>query len=125
MSDVRENAIAAACEVLDFLADGWVVRIVGVLAREPHRYSALWRAVDGIPKTTLSKIVRRLERDGLVVRTVFSTMPPQVEYALTPLGRTVVEPMIALTEWAERNGARIQKCRERFERPPLCWPRAA
>lgn len=105
-----------AREILDLVGDKWSVYIVSVLGAGPRRFSELKRTIDGISQRMLTLTLRGLERDGLVTRTVHPTVPPSVEYALTPLGRTLIAPVMALVGWAEKNRARIRQAREKFDR---------
>ncbi|HEX8953969.1 MAG TPA: helix-turn-helix domain-containing protein [Polyangia bacterium] len=105
-----------AREILDRVGDKWSVYIVAVLGGDgPRRFSELKRTIDGISQRMLTLTLRGLERDGLVTRTVHPTVPPSVEYALTPLGKTLVAPVMALVGWAEKNRARIRQAREKFD----------
>ena len=87
--------------VLDRLADKWVVLILGLLAESPRRFNALRREIEGVSQKVLSQTLKRLERDGLVARQAFPTVPVTVEYSITPLGRTLSETVEALARWAE------------------------
>lgn len=100
--------------VLDQLGDKWTTLTVIVLAQRPHRFSALQRAIPDISKRMLTQTLRDLQRDGLVDRSVFATNPPSVEYRLTDLGESLLEPLAALVTWAERSQARIADARARF-----------
>jgi DNA-binding HxlR family transcriptional regulator len=102
-------------EVLNRVGDKWSVQIVSMLGDEPRRFSALRRGIEGISQRMLTLTLRGLERDGLVTRTVFPTVPPSVEYALSPLGRTLLEPVQALGEWAQKNREQIHAARTRFD----------
>lgn len=98
-----EDVFSEACgtrRVLDLLADKWTVLIVAALSGGERRYGELQRKVQGISAKVLTQALRRLERDGLVSRKPHATVPPRVEYALTALGRTLVEPLTALCSWA-------------------------
>lgn len=64
----------------------------------------------------LTQTLRSLERDGLVTRTVFPEVPPRVEYALTPLGRTLIEPLDAITKWAETHVLEIERAQQQYDR---------
>src|SRR5512147_1722292 len=100
---VPEDVFNEACgtrRVLGLLADRWTVLIVSALSAGPLRYGALRRRVEGISAKVLTQALRRLERDGLLSRDARATVPPQVEYALSPLGRTLVEPLTGLCRWA-------------------------
>lgn len=106
----------AVREVLNRVGDKWSVFIVGLLGDGPRRFSELRRAVDGISQRMLTLTLRGLERDGLVTRKVYATVPPRVDYALTPLGHTLLEPVQALARWAQEHRAEIQGARDRFDR---------
>jgi len=79
------------------------------------RFNELRRTIGGISQRMLTLTLRGLERDGLVTRTVFPTIPPRVDYALTPLGRDLLQPVSALGAWALRNQAKIARAREQFD----------
>ena len=81
----------------------------------PMRFNELRRSIGGISQRMLTLTLRGLERDGLVTRTVFPTIPPRVDYALTPLGRDLLQPVSALGDWATRNQAKIARAREQFD----------
>jgi len=82
--------------VLDRIADKWTALIIQVLAHGTKRYAALQREIGGISQKMLTQTLRSLERDGLVQRRVHPVVPPKVEYSLTRLGRTLIEPLHAL-----------------------------
>ncbi|MEM1331952.1 MAG: helix-turn-helix domain-containing protein, partial [Actinomycetota bacterium] len=103
-------------DILDLVASKWSALIIGKLEEEPHRFGRLRRAIPGITQKMLTQTLRRLEHDGLVHREVLAQMrPPQVEYSLTDLGRTVTEPLAAMREWTEQHLADVQSARRRFE----------
>jgi DNA-binding HxlR family transcriptional regulator len=102
-------------ELLARVGDKWSVLVVSLLGGGPMRFSALRRVVDGISQKMLTQTLRALERDGFVTRTVYPTTPPQVEYALTPLGRDLLVPVGALADWARKNQARVDEARRRFD----------
>ncbi|WP_210530065.1 winged helix-turn-helix transcriptional regulator [Rubellimicrobium arenae] len=89
--------------VLDRLADKWVLLVLGRLTEGPMRFNHLRREIEGVSQKVLSQTLKRLERDGLVTRQAFPTVPVTVEYAITPLGRTLSETAQALARWAETN----------------------
>lgn len=89
--------------MLDRLADKWALLVLDRLDGGPVRFNHLRRDVRGISQKVLSQTLKRLERDGLVDRTVHPTVPVSVEYALTPLGRTLTETVAAFAHWAEHN----------------------
>ncbi|MCO6051640.1 helix-turn-helix transcriptional regulator [Mesorhizobium sp. RP14(2022)] len=102
-------------EILDQIGDKWTTLILLTLAAQPQRFSQLMRAVPDISKRMLTQTLRNLERDGMVERTVFPTKPPSVEYALSPLGRSVLVPLGALVAWADSHHAAIKAARREFD----------
>ena len=105
----------AISAVLARIGDKWSVLIVGRLGQGPTRFSDLKRSVGGISQRMLTLTLRGLERDGLVTRTIYSTVPPRVEYALTPLGRSLLEPVNALADWALKHKQQIAEARDRYD----------
>ena len=113
-------------DVLVRIGDKWSVLVVARLGEGPVRFNELRRSIGGISQRMLTLTLRGLERDGLITRTVFPTIPPRVDYALTPLGRDLLNPVSALGAWAIRNQAKIARAREQFDgncaasgKPPL------
>lgn len=102
--------------VLAKIGDKWSVLIVMILAQGPRRFNELKRLVAGISQRMLTLTLRGLERDGLVTRTVFPTIPPRVDYALTDLGHSLCGPVTALGRWADENGDVMAAAREAFDR---------
>lgn len=102
-------------DVLDRIGDKWSTLILVTLANGPHRFSAVQRTIPDISKRMLTQTFRDLERDGLIARTVFPTKPPSVEYRLTPLGETILEPLTVLVGWAERSHAAIKNARLAYD----------
>jgi len=105
----------AISDVLARVGDKWSVLVVTRLGSGAMRFNELRRAIGGISQRMLTLTLRGLERDGLATRTVFPTIPPRVDYALTPLGRDLLQPVSALGEWATRNQAKIARAREKFD----------
>jgi DNA-binding HxlR family transcriptional regulator len=105
----------AVSEVLARVGDKWTVLVVATLGDGPKRFNELRKALGSISQRMLTLTLRALERDGLVTRTVFPTVPPRVEYALTRLGRSLLEPVSALSLWARKNRAAIEDARRRFD----------
>lgn len=103
-------------EVLDRVGDKWSVLVIVLLGQRTHRFNELHRAVEGISQRMLTLTVRALERDGLVSRTVYATVPPRVDYQLTELGRTLLVPLDALHAWAVTHRGDIQAAREKHVR---------
>src|SRR5271154_4467447 len=100
--------------IIDHLADKWAVLIVSRLASGTLRFAELRRAVDGISQKMLASTLRDLERDGLVKRKLYASVPPKVEYSLTPLGDSLVHKVEELCGWAETNANLVLKAREEF-----------
>ncbi|MDX6807647.1 helix-turn-helix domain-containing protein [Terrihabitans sp. PJ23] len=105
----------AVSGVLSRIGDKWSVLIVMLLSTGPRRFSELKRAIGGISQRMLTLSLRGLERDGLVKRTVFPTVPPRVDYELTDLGRSLCEPVQAIGTWAFENYAEIERARARYD----------
>jgi DNA-binding HxlR family transcriptional regulator len=101
-------------ELLDRVGDTWTVLVVLSLGEQPQRFRVLLRAVTGISQRMLTVTLRALERDGLVARRVFDTKPPAVEYRLTPLGHSLLQPISQLTQWALANQQLVLRARARF-----------
>jgi len=100
--------------VLDRIGDRWTALIVGLLEDGPRRFSEI-RDATGITGKVLTQTLRALERDGLVTRTAYPVIPPRVDYALTPLGMTLREPLAAIRDWAETNVHAIIRARLVFD----------
>jgi DNA-binding HxlR family transcriptional regulator len=111
----KHDSCVAVREVLNRVGDKWSVFIVQFLADGPKRFSELRRTIDGISQRMLTLTLRGLERDGLVTRTVFPTIPPRVEYELTELGRTLRKPIQTLAKWAQDNREQIQLARNHYD----------
>jgi DNA-binding HxlR family transcriptional regulator len=105
----------AISDVLARVGDKWSVLVVSKLGEGPLRFNELRRSIGGISQRMLTLTLRGLERDGLITRTVFPTIPPRVDYALTALGRDLLVPVSALGAWAVRNQPKIAEARERFD----------
>jgi DNA-binding HxlR family transcriptional regulator len=102
--------------ILDRIGDRWTVLIIGVLGQGDARFSELRRRVAGISQKMLTQTLRGLERDGLVLRTVYPEVPVRVEYALTDAGRTLLEPLLALQEWAIEHLADVSASQDAYDR---------
>jgi DNA-binding HxlR family transcriptional regulator len=102
--------------VIDHLADKWAVLIIGRLANGTMRFAELRRAVDGISQKMLTVTLRDLERDGLVNRKLYASVPPKVEYSLTPLGASLSDKAEDLCRWAEANAEQIVRARDNFDK---------
>ena len=101
--------------VLDQISDKWSTLLILTLSESPHRFGALRRALPDISQRMLTQTLRDLQRDGMVSRHVHPTVPPSVEYRLTPLGQSFLTPLEGLIHWAEAHFGAIEKARESFE----------
>ncbi|EWY40080.1 MarR family transcriptional regulator [Skermanella stibiiresistens SB22] len=102
-------------DVLDQLGDKWSTLILVTLGGRPHRFGELRREIADISQRMLTQTLRDLQRDGLISRHVFPTQPPSVEYRLTPLGQTLLDPLAGLIRWAETNHREIGRARRAFD----------
>ncbi|MDQ1135786.1 DNA-binding HxlR family transcriptional regulator [Microbacterium sp. SORGH_AS 1204] len=98
-------------DILERVGDKWSILVVAALARQPYRFRALQRDIEGISQRMLTLTLQRLERDGLITRTVIDMRPPRVEYALTATGQSLTVPLRALADWAEEHRATITASR--------------
>jgi DNA-binding HxlR family transcriptional regulator len=105
----------AVSDVLARVGDKWTVLVVSTLGGGPKRFNELRRALGSISQRMLTLTLRGLERDGLVTRTVFPTIPPRVDYELTKLGRSLLDPVSELGSWARKNRPAIQNARQQFD----------
>ena len=105
----------AVSEVLARVGDKWTVLVVSTLGDGAKRFNELRKALGSISQRMLTLTLRGLERDGLVTRTVLPTNPPRVDYELTKLGRSLLEPVSELGLWARKNRPAIAQARERFD----------
>jgi len=101
--------------ILSRVGDKWTVLVVRELGDGPKRFSEIKRALGSISQKMLTTTLRGLERDGFVSRTVFATVPPRVDYALTPLGRDLLKPVGALGRWALDNAERVERAQRAFD----------
>ena len=103
-------------DLLDRIGDKWTVLVLGELGKQGVcRFTELRKRLSGVSEKMLTQTLRALERDGLVRRTVYPVVPVRVEYALTPLGETLREPLKALTEWSTLHIAEVLAARERYD----------
>ena len=110
-----EGDCRAVASVLARIGDKWSVLVIMTLDDGPKRFNEIKRKIDGISQRMLTLTLRGLERDGLVTRTVFPTIPPRVDYELTDLGRGLSKPVLALGQWALQHQTQIQDARMRFD----------
>jgi DNA-binding HxlR family transcriptional regulator len=114
----QPNVLDQNCEsrqALDRIADKWTCLVVYALADGPRRHGELRRAIQGISQKMLTQTLRSMERDGLVQRTVIDVIPPHVDYALTPLGQTIITPLVAICQWAMEHLPELQAARARSQ----------
>jgi DNA-binding HxlR family transcriptional regulator len=102
-------------EILDRVADKWSLLVISLLADRSRRFTEIKAEIDGISQRMLTLTLRRLERDGLVLRTVHPVVPPRVDYELTPLGTTLIGPIEALVQWVVDHTAEIAEARAAYE----------
>lgn len=105
----------ALAQVLDRVGDKWTVMVVGTLSGGPQRFNTILRSIGGVSHRMLTLTLRGLERDGLVTRTMYPTIPPKVEYELTELGSSLIEPLMALSAWGRKHRPAIEEARERYD----------
>lgn len=120
-SPVEPDAYLKGCAsrtVLEVIANKWTHLIVCALRDGPMRFGELRRRLDGVTQKTLTQTLRALERNGLVTRTMFPTIPPRVDYELTDLGRSVGGLLDAILSWSEDHSAEITAARERYDADP-------
>ncbi|GGR26577.1 winged helix-turn-helix transcriptional regulator [Agromyces mediolanus] len=111
----RNPSSTVVREVLSRVGDKWSLLIVGTLHDGPLRFTEVQRRIDGISHRVLTETLRGLERDGLVSRRVYPEIPPRVEYAVTPLGRSLAEPVLALIDWATARHDDIAAARAAYD----------
>jgi DNA-binding HxlR family transcriptional regulator len=117
-ADGRYDVLAAACptrQVINRIGDRWSLLVLYALDGGTLRFQELRRAVEGVSQKMLTQTLRLLERDGLVRRQVYATVPPRVEYSLTPLGRSLAGHIAGIREWAYANMTGIEAARAEFD----------
>ncbi|EFH87714.1 winged helix-turn-helix transcriptional regulator [Ktedonobacter racemifer] len=115
---VEEPIIRPDCRTrrgLELIADQWTMLVIVALRGETRRFSQIHAHIQGISKKMLTQTLRGLERNGLVKRVVYPVIPPMVEYSLTPLGRTLIEPIWALREWSEQYIEEVEQKRADYD----------
>jgi DNA-binding HxlR family transcriptional regulator len=112
--DTSNDNCQAVAETLDRIGDKWTVLVVGALEQGPLRYNEIQRAIDGISQRMLTLTLKELERDGLVNRTMYPTIPPRVDYELTKLGRDLMVPLRSLYDWAVKHRPAMLAARKKF-----------
>lgn len=112
---LSEQVSASHRELIAQVLDRWSLHVLSELCERPCRFNELRRAIPGVTQKSLTATLRRLERNGLVRRTVLATRPVAVEYTMTPLGKTAREPVDALLAWSSAHLAEIEAARDRFD----------
>ncbi len=112
---IEETRSCEVRDVLDRVGDKWSLLLIELLDHDTRRFSELKREIDGISQRMLTRTLRQLERDGLVTRTVHPTVPPRVEYALTPLGHTLFDAIQPLVAWSRANREAVARSRDAFD----------
>ena len=112
--DPRVEALVQ--DLIGRVADKWTMVLLEELAEHGTlRFTQLSRRVPGISQKMLTQTLRQMEREGLVSRTVYPTVPPRVEYALTPMGHSLGEAFCGVWEWADRHLSEVERARQRFD----------
>jgi DNA-binding HxlR family transcriptional regulator len=117
MRETGDQAVVCGsmADILNRIGDKWSVMVVGHLTRKTMRFNELRHSIGGISQRMLTLTLRNLERDGLVIRTVYPEIPPRVEYELTQLGRTLTDPLDTLWNWAAQHGADVRDARIKYD----------
>jgi DNA-binding HxlR family transcriptional regulator len=115
LDDASQSRLCHARQILDRVGDKWSISVIYELRSGSRRFTELRRAIDGISQRMLTATVRTLERDGLVLRTVHPVVPPRVDYALTPLGRTLLGTVGQLMSWAVEHADDIDDARATYD----------
>jgi DNA-binding HxlR family transcriptional regulator len=110
----NDDYITVACEII---SGKWTLLVIGALRQDKLRYSAIQKAIPDITQRALTMALQKLERNGLVVRESYSTIPPQVEYELTPFGLELVQLSDALAEWVKKHAAEIKRAQNAYDQP--------
>ena len=102
-------------EILERVGDKWSLQVIFHLGGGPQRFTSLKRSIDGVSQRMLTVTLRGLERDGIVSRTMYPVIPPRVEYALTPLGATLLDAAGTLVSWADAHLAEVEAARAAYD----------
>jgi DNA-binding HxlR family transcriptional regulator len=111
-------------EILERVGDKWSLQVIFHLGAGPQRFTSLKRSIDGVSQRMLTVTLRGLERDGIVSRTMYPVIPPRVEYALTPLGATLLDAAGTLVSWADAHLAEVDAARAAYDARTAAAPRA-
>lgn len=109
-------SVDCPCRVLFAeIADKWSMMVLTILENQPRRFNDIKRRLEGVSQKSLTQALRKLERNGIITRTVLSSSPVSVEYSLTPLGESLLVPFKALYRWTETNMQSVNKARAQFD----------
>lgn len=114
--DAQDEVARPIREMLDRVGDKWSLLVIGVLREGPMRFGVIRENTAGISQRMLTLTLRKLERDGMVDRQAFAEVPPRVEYRLTPMGETLIEPVMGLVRWTLEHHLEIESSRESYDR---------
>lgn len=115
---MNKKVCKAGCqsrEVLDMIADKWTVLIIHSIGNGTLRHNEILHELEDISQKVLTQALRKLERNGLVTRTIYPVIPPRVDYTLTPLGRSILGILKTLTSWAQSNFPAVVEARKQFD----------
>jgi len=115
MSQLVPPSSCSARDVLELVADKWSLYVVAYLGDGPRRFTELKRGIEGISQRMLTVTLRGLERDGILIRTVYEVMPPHVSYRLTPLGHSLLRATAPLIQWSDQHRPQIDAARRRYD----------
>ena len=116
--DLPANILDPNCPsrvIFQRIGDKWASLVIQVLGDGPVRFSELRKMVNVVTPKVLTQTLRTLERDGLITRTVYAQVPPRVDYQLTPMGESLLQPLSLLREWAESHGPTIMEARDAYD----------
>ncbi|WP_282940505.1 helix-turn-helix domain-containing protein [Paenibacillus sp. RC67] len=108
-------AVCGYSKVLDIISNKWTALIIYAMENGSIRYGEMLRRIEGVSKKMLTQTLRKLERDGLVQRHITPSVPPMVEYSLTPLGETLLQPMRELRQWGRENYVHVEAARVNYD----------
>ena len=120
--DTDHATLCPVRDVMDRIGDRWSCLILLTLAHGTHRFTELQRAIGDISKRMLAQTLRTLEQDGYLTRKVHPVVPPMVEYALSPLGESLVGHIESLFRWADKHHDHVRKARKRYQPPGVPTP---
>ena len=120
MSDIHPNrsildAQPYLRQTLEIISDKWATSVIYILSLGTRRYSELQSDIGGVSRRMLTRTLRNLERDGIVQRTDYDEQPPRVEYSLTSLGRSLIEPLRGICQWAIANFSAVEAARSKVD----------